>query len=103
MTTELFMPEEAWFENHVSEETGEEEALRLYYAAWVAADDLAGRISDGEIVDEAEGKIIIDNLVYSKSFLAGGFGTFPSVKAGEPLSAYLSRARAQKKGGGAGV
>lgn len=99
---ELFMPEEIWFENHISEETGEEEALRLYYAAWVAADELAGRIADGEIIDESEGKIIIDNLAYSKSFLSG-FGIFPAVKAREPLSAYISRACAQKKGGGASV
>lgn len=69
----MFVSEEDFFESNFDYEDEPMEnfkkAVEVLYSSNAKAEELSERISDGEIVDETEGRLIIDNLVYAQRYV----------------------------------
>lgn len=87
----MYVDEQTWFEGHIREGMGIKEAAELAYEANAVALLIAERIEDGEIVDDAEGCIAIDNLIHSRNFLATFLEKPVSVAEGESKEAFMQR------------
>lgn len=87
----MYVDEQMWFESNIREGMQVKDAAKLFYEANAVASLIAERIEDGEIVDDAEGCIVIDNLIHSKNFLATFTGKPVRVAEGESEDAFVQR------------